>query len=121
MLETDVISEELLLSDDWYDYLPKWIMLENDLGYLKLKSHPIVPRIHVSTKKEGYESYYSEMMLHTSWRDEEKELHPKNPTKCMEEYKKRSVKISDMKEKMFPGEVFNESACDHLQQKLQFK
>ena len=93
-LNTDKVLEENILSEDWFNHLPKWIKLNDNLGYLKRRgNHPFIPRIHVCSKKEGYESYYAEMMLHTSWRDEEKEFHPSNPVECERAYTERFQKL----------------------------
>ena len=56
------------------------------MGFMqrRTQSGPAVPRIHKSSKKEGFEGYYSELQLYTSWRDEFKELHPDNERKCLE-------------------------------------
>ena len=52
----------------------------------------------------GFEKYYSEMLLFTSWRDEWKELKPENAEACLEEYSKRQSRIDIIKGIIFPGE-----------------
>ena len=59
------VKEDDIASSEYHEKLPKYIKLDGPLDgkYMKLRGFPAVPRIHVSTKKEGYEKFYSEMLL----------------------------------------------------------
>lgn len=54
-LGIDEVKEEDIASPDYFEKLPKYIKLEGALDdkYMKLRGFPAVPRIHVSSKKEG--------------------------------------------------------------------
>ena len=83
--------------------LPKYLQLV-DLGYMRLRNVPAVMRYHNSAKKDGHELQYSELLLFTNWRDEEKEFHPDNAKKCIEEYHNRKELIDNNKKAIYPGE-----------------
>ena len=59
-------------------YLPQYIELQDNLGFMRLRRHPIVIRIHNSKRKEDYEQQYSELVLFAHWRNEAKEFHENN-------------------------------------------
>ena len=61
-------------------HLPKYIILENDIeqsSVMRLRTLPLVLRIHKSAKKQGYEEAYSELLLFYPWRSERENLHLK--------------------------------------------
>ena len=85
--------------------LPKYISLgDSGLGKMRLRAFPAVMRIHSSKKKIGHEQHYSELLLYTSWTDEEEEFHPNDKEKCQKEFKKRLDQIQANKEMIYPGE-----------------
>ena len=61
-------------------------------------------RIHTSSKKDGHEKQYSELLLFTNWRNEEEEFHPNSAKDCINEYNKRIKMIRQNKKAIFPGE-----------------
>ena len=88
-------------------FLPYYLDLE-DLGYMKLKSGPQVLRFHVSSKKEGHEEQYSDMLLFSSWRNEETELNGDNPKKCITSHRRRRKEIERNMKALFPGKKMME-------------
>ena len=84
--------------------LPECIKLKNDLGYMRLRTKPIVLRYHLSKKKEGHEEPYSEMLLFHPWRNEVEEFHRYEAEKCIAEYAKKTERINAIKGSIFPGE-----------------
>ena len=86
------------------NFLPKYISLKDNLGKMRLRAYPAVMRIHNSRKKDGHEQQYSELLLFSPWRDEEKEFHAGNEKECIEEFNKRLEKIKKNKDMIYPGE-----------------
>ena len=84
--------------------LPKYLSLKGSgNGKMNLRSFPAVMRIHSSKKKDGHEQQYSEMLLYTAWRDEEK-FHADDETKCIDLYHSSLEEISRNKKIIYPGE-----------------
>ena len=81
--------------------LPKYLSLEN--GKMNLRRFPAVMRIHSSKKKDGHEQQYSEMLLYTAWRDEEK-FHADDERKCINLYHSSLEEINRNKKIIYPGE-----------------
>ena len=78
---------------------------------MRLRTYPIVLRIHSSKRKEGHEQHYSELLLFSHWRDEIKDFHRHSPDECMAEYENRKeLEINPNRKKMFPGENIIELA-----------
>ena len=84
-------------------FLPRYIVLKDGLGVMRLRLEPAVLRIHTSKKKEWHEQHYSEMLLFSPWMDEEKEL-PLAEDDCLDEYIKRKHTIEVNRETIYPGE-----------------
>ena len=102
--ETMDNNDEPAESDERFpNKLPKYLKI-NGLGYMRLRKTPAVLRYHNSTKKEGHEQQYSELLLFSNWRKEEEEFHPGNAKLCIEEYNKRKEMINDNKKAIYPGE-----------------
>ena len=95
-------SEQKILNSEVF--LPQNIALGKDLGYMGLRKHPAVLRIHSSNKKDGYEQYYSELQLFTHWRDEKEEFFPESEKKCLEAYEGKKKEIESNKKAIYPGE-----------------
>ena len=87
-----------------HNFLPRYIVLKNNLGKMRLRAYPAVMRIHNSRKKDGHEQHYSELLLFTHWRDEEKEFYPESANDCIEEFQKRLDMIKRNKNMIYPGE-----------------
>ena len=84
--------------------LPKYLSLKGSgNGKMNLRSFPAVMRIHSSKKKDGHEQQYSEMLLYTAWRDEEK-FHADDERKCIDLYHSSLEEISRNKKIIYPGE-----------------
>ena len=93
--------------------LPTCISLvPKDLGYMNLRLTPAVLRNHNSSKKEGVEQHYAEMLLFSSWKDEIKDLDRGLDT-CFDQYLEKKTEIDLNKKAMFPGE----SKIDYLEDK----
>ena len=60
-------------------FLPKYISLLDGFGFMRLRTYPIVLRVHSSKRKEGHEHHYAELMLFSHWRDKIKEFHRHSP------------------------------------------
>ena len=86
------------------DFLPKWIKLRKNLGYMRLRTKAVVMRYHLSNKKEGHEECYFEMMLFYPWRNEVEDLFRYNDEKCIEKYESSKEEITLVKSQIFPGE-----------------
>ena len=84
--------------------LPRHIKLKDNLGNMRLRFQPAVLRIHTSKNKEGHEKYYSEMLLFSSWTDEENELSLQE-VECLAEYIKRKDEIESNRQAIYPGEA----------------
>ena len=89
-------------------YLPCFLDLQ-DLGYMRLKLGPLVLRFHGSSKKEGHEEHYSDMLLFSSWRNEVTELIGDNPKKCIKAYNSRKNEIDKNMKALFPGKKMMEA------------
>ena len=94
-------SQKIFNSDT---FLPNYIRLEDDLGYMRLRAFPQVLRIHNSKKKEGHEKHYSELLLFAHWRNETEEFYEDSVDDCIEEYESRKNEIIANKKTMYPGE-----------------
>ncbi len=85
--------------------LPKYVSLEDAaLGNLRLRLYPAVLRFHNSSKKEGHEKQYSELVLFSHWRDEIKELHRFDAPECIKAYQARKEEIDSNRLAIYPGE-----------------
>ena len=81
------------------DKLPKYIKLDHR-GYMKLRSFPLILRIHSSKKKkEEFEGIYSELLLFSTWRNENELRHPSIQEKFNTEFEK--IKLN--KSRIYPG------------------
>ena len=79
-------------------YLPRYIILNEGLGYMRLRFHPAVMRIHSTKKKEGSEQHYAELQLYTHWRKEfDKDT-------CVEMHGKNKDQINANKKLIYPWE-----------------
>ena len=88
-----------------YKFLPKYIALKDGLGLMRLRSYPSVLRIHDSRKKDhDHEKFYSELILFSCWKNEEKDLHADDEEKCQAEYIKKHKEIETNREEIYPGE-----------------
>ena len=85
-------------------YLPDRIKLRGNLGQMSCRTRVCVLKYHLSKKKGGYEQFYAEMLLFSSWRNELAELFPYDEVKCLEQYEDRKDEISSVKDLIFPGE-----------------
>ena len=91
--------------------LPKYILLTDGLGYMRLRAYPSVCRIHNSKKKDDHEQHYSELVLFAHWRDEIIEFHKDFPEDCVNEYENRKKdEIFPNRKEMFPGDEIMELA-----------
>ena len=84
-------------------FLPRYIALENGLGLMRLRTYPSVLRIHNSQKKEGHEQYYADLLLFSSWRDEE-EFHRDEPDLCSKKFNIKIDQINANRRTIYPGE-----------------
>ena len=92
-------------------YLPKYISLNDELGFMRLRTYTIVLRIHSSKRKEGHEQHYSELLLFSHWRNETEDFHRLSPEECLAEYERRKeCEINLNRTKMFPVENIIELA-----------
>ena len=83
--------------------LPKYLdMTDSELGKMSLRGFPSVMRLHDSKKKEGHEQFFAEMLLYYPWRDEDADLSPENPEKCVKDYNDRIETIDINKKGIFP-------------------
>ena len=90
-------NDEPAESDERFpNKLPKYLRLVGGLGYMRLRKTPAVIRYHNSTKKEGHEQQYSELVLFTNWRDEKKEFNPDFLMGGGHQEQKRLIQISPM-------------------------
>ena len=111
------ISEIELMSEDYTEKLPKYLDLENGLGGMKKRGSPVAPRFHNSTKKDGYEEYYSEMILFTPWRDEVSELKRNDEESCRIEFEIRKDKIIAVRKLLYPGEeMVDKMFCEEMEE-----
>ena len=62
--------------------LPKFIKLDNNLGYMKLRQQRSVLRRRKIRDEDVHEYYYSQLQLFLPWRDEVKDLHRWDLQKC---------------------------------------
>ena len=70
--------------------LPKFISLNNGLGYMKLRQQRSVLRRYKIKEKDAHEYYYSKLLLFMPWRDEVKDLERWNAEKCRDLFEKRA-------------------------------
>ena len=85
-------------------FLPRYIALGNGLGLMRLRTYPSVLRIHNSRKKEGHEQYYADLLLFSSWRDEEEEFHRDEPDRCSKKFNDKIDEINANRRTIYPGE-----------------
>ena len=85
-------------------FLPERIKLRQNLGQMSCRKKVCVLRYHLSKKKDGYEQYYSEMLLFSPWINEVLELFPYDEAKCVQLYEAKKEAISFVKAQIFPGE-----------------
>ena len=83
--------------------LPKHIALKDNLGYMRLILQPAVLRFNNSKNKEGHERYYSEMLLFSHWKNEEKEFSLEEDN-CMAEFIRMQIEIQSNRKVIYPGE-----------------
>ena len=88
-------------------FLPMYIKLANNLGFMKLRTFPSVLRLHKFNKTtNAHEFFYSELMLYRPWRNEA-ELFESDLVSCIELYNELpenspDPKIQIVKKKLFP-------------------
>ena len=85
-------------------FLPKHIILQENLGIMRLRRFPQVLRYHTSKRKEGHEEQYSELFLFCHWRNEVVEFKRWTPKECIKVYEDRKQELIDNKSMIFPGE-----------------
>ena len=69
---------------------------------MSLRTYEAVLRIHSSSKKEGHEEYYSELLLFYPWRNELDELKRLYPGDCIKMYQENITTIHKNKSSIFP-------------------
>ena len=79
--------------------LPKFIKVES--GFMRLRTFPLILRIHSSKKKEEHEEQYAEMLLYYPWQNEQKDI-PREEKECIEKYYERIDKINENKSEIYP-------------------
>jgi ATP-dependent DNA helicase PIF1 len=97
-----------------YISLPIYIKLDNNYGYMKLRSTAAVLRIHkFKEQNDPHQFIYSELLLYHPWRAEN-DLHPGNEDECRKLYEQtnclelmnpvaqRRVNVVITKQKLFP-------------------
>jgi hypothetical protein len=84
--------------------LPKYIHLNHNFGFMRLRTFPAVLRIHSSKRKEGHEQHYSELLLFCPWRDEIKDFSRGNADECVQKYMNKKADIDKIRSIFFPGE-----------------
>ena len=89
-------------------FLLKTITLQNDLGVMKLRSFPLVLRMHkFKESKNPHEFFYSELLLYKHWRSED-ELREDSFDECLKLFNMSSPNdpnqtyIFEVKERLFP-------------------
>ena len=116
LADDTIISESELMSEDYIEKLPKYLDLKNGLGGMKKRNSPVAPRFHNSTKKDGYEEYYSEMILFTPWQNEVSELKRNDEKSCRREFEIRKEKIIAVRKLLYPGEdVVDKMFCEEME------
>ena len=118
--EESCISQErtnfTIFNSDKEIYLPERIKLRKNLGQMSCRKKVCVLRYHLSKKKEGYEQFYSEMLLFTPWVNEVLELFPYDEAKCVQLYEAKKDMISYVKSQIFPGEsAIDLDLCEFLE------
>ena len=105
-------KDEFLIDGVYYDtgkikrfdsenYLPEVIRLKNGT-IMRCRSQPYILRIHSSSKKQGHEGPYSELMLYLPWRNEAKDLKLNSATECFALYEANEDLILSNRKKVFP-------------------
>ena len=116
LADDTIISESELMSEDYIEKLPRYLDLKNGLGGMKKRNSPVAPRFHNSTKKDGYEEYYSEMILFTPWQNEVSELKRNDEKSCRREFEIRKEKIIAVRKLLYPGEdVVDKMFCEEME------
>ena len=97
-------------------YLPKFIKLINNHGFMKLRTFPSVLRLHKFNKTTNtHEFFYSELMLYRPWRNET-ELFESNLELCLSLFNEISeptseeTKVQVIKTQLFPHMINVEEA-----------
>ncbi len=83
--------------------LPRYLKLNDEIGYMSQRGEPSILRLHSSKKKEGHEQYYAEMLLYLPWRDEEMDLKRFDPGACESLFNEKKDVILKNKQGIFPN------------------
>ena len=82
--------------------LPRYLDLrKHKLGYMRIRNHAAILRMHSSKKKEGAEECYAELLLYYPWRDEDEDL---KREECNTIYTKNISEIEKNKKGLFPND-----------------
>ena len=82
--------------------LPRYLDLrKHKLGYMRIRNHPAILRMHSSKKKEGVEECYAELLLYFPWKDEDKDL---KREECNTTYIANKSEIETNKKGIFPND-----------------
>ena len=105
----------IALNSEHEDYLPSFIKLSNNKGYMRLRKLQKILRYHKFREDEdAHEYYYSELVLYKTWRSENEDLGKKSLDECLNlvnEYEEavlkenmdpRETNIGKLKAKLFP-------------------
>ena len=88
--------------EEYEQYLPQYIKLRKNLGYMKLRNDPSVLRYHKAREdKNPHEYAYSQLMLYRPWM-KEKELPEKDYDACLDMLDELSEHLVSLQEKLFP-------------------
>ena len=100
---SEELSDEKIFGTD--TFLPKYLdMTTFKLCFVRLRTFPAVLRTHASKRKEGHEQFYSELVLYTSWRNEEQEFQRWCPESCETVFRERFEEIKLNKSNIYPSE-----------------
>ena len=92
--------------------LPKYIQLF-DNTIMVSKNHHSVLRFHKYNQlKEQFQYAYSQIMMFSSWRNEENDLFPSDMMSCLEKYNSNMNEIEEIKKKNFPFSIKIEISDD---------
>ena len=97
---TEISTRKIFTKDQC---LPKYLTLYNDNEFMRLRAIPAVLRIHRSTKKEGHEQHYSELLLYIPWSNEEVDI-PRKFDECLAQYRSNKETIECVKKQIFLGD-----------------
>ena len=95
------ISEGSLKCFGSKDLLPRYIQL-TDESFMRLRTAPLVLRLHSSHKKEGHEEFYAELLLFCPWRNEFEEFHPDSQEQCIKTFNEHINIINRNRKCLFP-------------------